>query len=141
MAECWLWWTKVRVPIHYPFFIVHIIAMSPLNIPPNEDHNSRDDGGQQDEASESAQSHNGSQVQAGPVRLLLVVVHRERNIYIWRLVRSGDGRKNNQDNKKKGFSKNLISSTNRILTLPAIWLSCGWAALIIARGSFVVGVL
>lgn len=99
--------------------------MAPRNIPPNQDHNCRDDGGQEDESAESPQRDDCSQIQSSSVRLLLVVVHRLGNIHIRRLVRS-EGIRGTERRPEKKFTlahldvNKLSPPTHRILTLPAI---------------------
>lgn len=62
--------------------------MSPRNIPPNQHNDRGDDGCQEDESTEGSQRDDGAQIEAGSVRLLLVVVHRLGDVYVGRLVRS-----------------------------------------------------
>ena len=83
MATCRRWGRLATLLI-----IVHMVAVTPRNIPPNQHDDRGDDGRQEDEPSEGAQRDDGAQVQASSVRLLLVVVHGQGDVHVGRLVSS-----------------------------------------------------
>lgn len=94
-ACAFLWLPSITI-LRHATILVNVIALAPCNIPPDQDNDCRDDGRQKDESTEGAQRHDRAQIQAGRVRLLLVIVHRQGHVHVGSLVRPASA-----NNRKK----------------------------------------